>query len=308
MTKLIKTVWTLCLLLTLVLPTEAFAKEYTVKGIPQVHLQDRTRYVSNPDGILSAASVATMDSLLYALEQQTGIQTLVAVVTGIEGGDCFDFTHQLAEQTGVGQKGRDNGLVILLSTDERCIQFATGYGLEGVLPDAICKRIQERYMLDAFRQGDWDTGMVEGIRATCGILDGSMENVPDEDDDDDLVVIVLCFGLIFSLIFILIGVMVVRQSRCPECKKFKLQRVSSHVVSRVNGVKTEEVTYICRHCGHTITRREQSEDENFRGRGGLGGGIFVGGGGGRGFSGGGGFSGGSFGGGSFGGGGAGSRF
>jgi uncharacterized protein len=303
MTKVFKTVWTLCLLLTLALP--AIAKEYTVKEIPQVHLQDRTRYVSNPDGILSAASVATMDSLLYALEQQTGIQTLVAVVTGIEGGDCFDFTHQLAEETGVGQKGRDNGLVVLLSTDERCIQFATGYGLEGVLPDAICKRIQERYMLDAFRQGDWDTGMVEGIRATCSVLDGSMENIPDDEGDGEAIIVLVCFAIVFGLIALLTLVVVARQSRCPECKKWKLQRVSSKLVCRAHGVKTEDVTYVCRHCGHTLTRREQSEDEHYRG--GMGGGILLGGGG-RGFGGGGGFSGGSFGGGSFGGGGAGSRF
>jgi uncharacterized protein len=298
----------LCLLLLMfVLPTEGIAKEYTVKEIPQVHLQDRTRYVSNPDGILSATSVATMDSLLYALEQQTGIQTLVAVVTGIEGGDCFDFTHRLAEETGVGQKGRDNGLVILLSTDERCIQFATGYGLEGVLPDAICKRIQERYMLDAFRQGDWDTGMVEGIRATCSVLDGSMENIADDDDDDEIAIVFLCFAIAAGICVLLFIVYLDEQRRCPQCKKKKLQRVSSRVISRVNGVKTEEVVYVCRNCGHTVTRREQSQDEHFRGTGGLGGGIFMGGGG-RGFSGGGGFSGGSFGGGSFGGGGAGSRF
>ena len=59
------------------------AKEYTIKEIPMVHLQDRTRYVSNPDNILSASAVATMDSILFALEQKTGIQTLVVVVTGI---------------------------------------------------------------------------------------------------------------------------------------------------------------------------------------------------------------------------------
>jgi uncharacterized protein len=296
--------WLLCLVL-LSMALTAMAKEYTVKDIPQVHLQDRTRYVSNPDGILSATSVATMDSLLYALEQQTGIQTLVAVVTGIEGGDCFDFTHRLAEETGVGQKSRDNGLVVLLSTDERCIQFATGYGLEGVLPDAICKRIQEQYMLDAFRQGDWDTGMVEGIRATCGILDGSMENIPDTDDDE-MIIVSVCFAIVFGLIALLVLVYIARQSRCPECKKWKLQRVSSRLVCKANGVKTEDVTYICRNCGHTLVRREQTQDENYRGTGGLGGGIFVGGSGG--FGGGGGFSGGSFGGGSFGGGGAGSRF
>ena len=150
------------------------AKEYTIKEIPMVHLQDRTRYVSNPDDILSPSSVSTMDSILYALEQKTGIQTLVVAVTGIEGGDCFDFAHRLGQEWGVGQKGRDNGLVILLSTDERCVQFATGYGLEGVLPDAICKRIQSRYMVEHLGKDDWDAGMVEGIRAVNSYLDGSM--------------------------------------------------------------------------------------------------------------------------------------
>lgn len=112
------------------------AKEYAIKDIPMVHLQNRTRYVSNPDGILSSTAVTTMDSILYALEQKTGIQTLVVAVTGIEGGDCFDFAHRLGQETGVGQKERDNGLVILLSTDERCVQFATGYGGYCRMPSA----------------------------------------------------------------------------------------------------------------------------------------------------------------------------
>ena len=85
------------------------AKEYTIKEIPMVHLQDRTRYVSNPDNILSASAVATMDSILYALEEKTGIQTLVVAVTGIEGGDCFDFAYRLGQEMGVGQKERNNG-------------------------------------------------------------------------------------------------------------------------------------------------------------------------------------------------------
>ena len=160
------------------------AKEYTIKEIPMVHLQDRTRYVSNPDNILSASAVAEMDRILYELEQKTGIQTLVVAVTGIEGGDCFEFAYQLGKQMGVGQKERDNGLVILLSTDERCVQFATGYGLEGVLPDAICKRIQSRYMVEHLGKNDWDTGMLEGIRAVNGYLDGSMENIGSNEDED----------------------------------------------------------------------------------------------------------------------------
>ena len=66
------------------------AKEYTIQEIPMVHLEDRMRYVSNPDSILSDSIVARMDSMLFALEERTGIQTMVVAVTGIEGGDCFD--------------------------------------------------------------------------------------------------------------------------------------------------------------------------------------------------------------------------
>ena len=285
----------------------AEAKEYKVEEVPMVHLQDRTRYVSNPDGILSPAAVATMDSILYALEQKTGIQTLVAALTGIEGGDCFDFALRLGQEKGVGQKGRDNGLVILLSTDERCIQFVTGYGLEGVLPDAISKRIQNRYMLPYFKDNNWDAGMVAGVRAVNGYLDGSMENIAEEEKDDSLSVIIV-FLLIFGGFIGAAFYTNWRKKRCPVCKKHKLQRVSSKIVDRRNGVKTEETVYLCRNCGHTLKRREQSRDENYRGP--RGGGPFIGGMGGGflGGRGGGGFGGGSFGGGSFGGGGAGSRF
>ena len=281
------------------------AKEYTIKEIPMVHLQDRTRYVSNPDNILSPSAVATMDSILYALEEKTGIQTLVVAVTGIEGGDCFDFAYRLGKEMGIGQKERNNGLVILLSTDERCIQFATGYGLEGVLPDAICKRIQSRYMVEHFGKDDWDAGMVAGIRAVNGYLDGSMENIGNEENDNDMALIIFLVLFLGGIVGI-ITIVAIFGNRCPKCKKrHALQRISSQVVSRNLGIVTSEVTYLCKYCGHRVTMKEQSSDPNFRGpRGGST--IFMGSGGfGRG---GGGFSGGSFGGGSFGGGGAGSRF
>ena len=292
-------------ILTLLGSLSLHAKEYTLKEIPMVHLQDRTRYVSNPDGILSASAVAEMDRILYQLEEKTGIQTLVVAVTGIEGGDCFEFAYQLGKQMGVGQKERDNGLVILLSTDERCVQFATGYGLEGVLPDAICKRIQSRYMVEHLGKDDWDTGMVEGIRAVNGYLDGSMENIGGEEEEDTTPLYIIGAFILGGLV--LFGFVVWNQNRCPKCKKHQILRISSNIVSRTNGFITEETTYICQNCGHTFKRKTQSSDPNYRGPRSGGPTVFMGGGGFGGRS-GSGFRGGSFGGGSFGGGGAGSRF
>ena len=168
----------LCLLLSL-----QAQEVYTTKNIPKVHLQDKTRYVCNPAGILSTEACDNIDRMLYALEQQTGIETVVAVVPSIGQEDCFDFSHQLLNVWGVGKKEKNNGLVILLVTDQRCIQFYTGYGLEGDLPDAICKRIQTKYMIPYLKDGNWDAGMVAGVKAVCSRLDGTLVNDTEEEDD-----------------------------------------------------------------------------------------------------------------------------
>ena len=296
---------TALLFLCLALPLWMQAKVYTPDNLPKVHLQNKYRYLCDPEGILSSAATDSIDRMLYRLEQQTGIETVVAVVPSIGQAECFDFCHELLNSWGVGKKGKDNGLVILLVTDQRCIQFYTGYGLEGVLPDAICKRIQVQAMIPYLKNGQWSEGMVVGIRATCARLDGSMENDSGTGEEDSLWPVFIVFGfIIFSILIVSLAVRAA--SKCPKCGKHKLQRVSSQVVSIHNGVKTEEVTYLCRHCGHVVTRLERHGSDNYRG--GRGGGPVIFGGGGFFGGGGGGFSGGSFGGGSGGGGGAGSRF
>ena len=277
----------------------AEAKVYMVEDVPMVHLADRTRYVSNPDGILSASSVAAIDNMLLALEESTGIQVLVAVLGDIEGGDCFDFAYRLGKENGVGRKESDNGLVVLLSTGERCVQFATGYGLEGVMPDAICKRIQQQCMIEHFACGDWDTGMVEGMRAVCGVLDGSM--VPPAEEEEDVVFIVVFVVLtIIGVLLMLFAVWSV--NHCPKCGKHNIQRTDSQTIRDANGYAMLETTYVCKNCGHFFKKYSNTINNNGRG---PRGGVIIGGGG---FGRGGGFGGGRFGGGSFGGGGAGSRF
>ncbi|WP_333616108.1 TPM domain-containing protein [Bacteroides pyogenes] len=300
-----KSILTLICAVFLWFPLQAKEKIYTVDNLPKVHLQNKMKYVCNPEGILSQAACDTIDARLYALERQTGIETVVAVVPSIGEAECFDFSHELLNRWGVGKKGKDNGLVILLVTDQRCIQFYTGYGLEGILPDAICKRIQTQYMIPYLKDKKWDEGMVAGVVATCGRLDGSMENDTENESEDGAMGIIL---IVFGFMAIAIGVSLFaawKESRCPNCGKHRLQRSGSRIVSRSNGIKAEDITYTCGNCGHTIVRRRQTYDSNYRGGGG---GPFIGGLGGGSFGGGRGFGGGRFGGGMGGGGGAGSRF
>ena len=172
-----------CLMATMSLAQEV----YTVDNLPNVHLHDATRYVCNPANILTPAATDSIDSMLYALEQQTGIETVVAVLPTIGDADCYDFAFSLGNKWGVGKSKSDNGLVVLLVTDQRCIQMVTGYGLEGHLPDAICKRIQLNDMIPYLKNNQWNEGMVAGVRAICARLDGSKENEGTADEGEAIV-------------------------------------------------------------------------------------------------------------------------
>lgn len=283
-----------------------WGKVYTPTSIPMVYLEDHTRYTCNPDGILSVSAVNTIDSIFYNLEQQTGIQAIIAIVGEIEPADCFEFAHALFQEQGVGQQGKDNGLVILLSTEERCIQFVTGYGLEGSLPDAICKRIQNNYMVDLLGNECWDEAMIAGSRALSKHLLGDPtlfnEEQKEAEEDRQALIGFSLFMVVCMLLFGIIGYIIVRkQSQCPKCKQHTLKRSGSMTIMRKHGIRRDQVTFTCSNCGHNVYRIE----DHHIGGGNIGGGPIIGGG--RGSTFGGGF-GGSFGGGRSGGGGAGSRF
>lgn len=265
-----KQLFTYLLFVWILLPLKAQEKIYTVENIPKVHLQDKTQYVCNPAGILSQEACDKINSMLYDLEQQMGIETVVAVVPSIGDEDSFEFSLQLFNEWGVGKKGKDNGLVIFLVTDQRRIQFITGYGLEGTLPDAICKRIQTKKMIPYLKKEDWDKGMVAGVQAVCKQLNGSMVNggeadeeieETEEDEEDSFFILIVVLGIIIvnSVITYFVSR---KKSLCPKCKKHKLRRSSTKFISKINGTKTEDVTYTCLNCGYSIVHRQQSSDND----------------------------------------------
>lgn len=83
------------------------------------------------------------------------------------------FATELFNLWGIGQKDKDNGLLILMVMDERRVEFETGYGMEGILPDALCKRIQVEYMVPKFKQGDYDAGLSAGVNATLRAIENN---------------------------------------------------------------------------------------------------------------------------------------
>lgn len=286
------------------------SKEYTVKDVPNVQLADRTRLTSNPDGILSDNGVHVIDTMLYSLKKAGKAQVVVVAVNSIGYEDPRRFVHELFNTWKLGTSGANNGLAILLVVDQGAIEIETGYGLEGDLPDAICKRIINNYMIPSFRHGDWDGGMIAGVRAIYDILNGVTPAGLAESDstENDFLPVVIAFLLIFIVLPVAVVLfMQYRKARCPKCKKRALKRSQSVIIKRTATKTVEQVTYVCQNCGNVVIRTHTHYNNNSS-SGGGGGPIIFGGGGFGGGRGGGGSIGGGFGGGMSGGGGAGGRF
>lgn len=286
------------------------ASIYTPDNLPIPYLQDERCHTCNPDGILSPLAQSQIDSLLYRAEHDHGVQALCIVVERVKGGDIFSFGMDLARKYKLGNAKTSSGLLFLLSTLDRSYYILTGDGLEGLLPDAICKRIENRHMLPYLKEGDWDSAMVQAIAMTCAYFEGDESLKQEEEVVDGWAVALLVFLSIMGMGFFGIAFNEIRQKyQCPKCGKHKLQRQTSILISKSKGVRKKRVTYICLACGHLVSRIETEYDESYWNSG--GGPTLFGGGGRSGWGGGnfgGGFGGGSFGGGHFSGGGAGGRF
>lgn len=171
----------------------AWAGTYTPAQVPNVHVADHTRHLSNPDGIISAAAQARVDSLVAQLRRETTAEMAVVVVDDIDNpSDIDDFATELFTQWGLGKKDRDNGVLLLVAKNRRKYAIRTGYGVEGVLPDIVCGHILRRQMLPHFRNGDFDGGIVAATETITSLLrdpDAAEElrsQLEDADRRDDI--------------------------------------------------------------------------------------------------------------------------
>ena len=284
--------------------TVGAAEAYTVETVPNVRLSDVRLHVSDPASLLSATARDTINATLSSQETATGIETAVVVLPSIGTDEAFDFGVRLFRTWGLGKSKSDNGLLILYVEDQHTVRFVTGYGLEGTLPDALCKRIQTRYMVPKFKVGDRDGGMTAGVKAVAATLDGTMEAENESDDGGWMSMLVVLVGILAMAFLVVYR----KKSRCPQCgAKTLVHKSTDHF--RQGGVRYRKDIYVCTKCGKVVVENTPEDDRDNGNAGAILTGMMLGsmlGRGGRGGS--GGSYGGSFGGGSTGGGGAGSSW
>ena len=124
------------------------------------------QHVTDQTGTLSAAQVAELEATLAALEKRKGSQVAVLIVASTGDRPIEDYALAVAEQAKLGRRKEDDGLLLLIAKDDRKARIEVGYGLEGVVTDAISSRVIREYLAPKFRAGDY----VGGIRGALGVI------------------------------------------------------------------------------------------------------------------------------------------
>ena len=137
------------------------------------------RYFNDYASVVDRGTAERLNRQLADFEKQTSNQILVAVYPKMQTDSSIeDYTVRIAQQWGVGQKGRNNGAVLFVFIGDRKMFIQVGYGLEGALPDALAKQIVERELKPRFRTGDYAGGFSAAVNAMMGATKGEYKALP----------------------------------------------------------------------------------------------------------------------------------
>ena len=121
-------------------------------------------------GVLSAGATARMEVLAAEILQKTDTAVVIGIFKSLDGEDPDQFTNELYEAWGIGKKGEDKGVLIMLALEERRVRIETGFGVEGVLPDGLVGSILDRYVVPLLKQDRFEEGMFNAMAATGQVL------------------------------------------------------------------------------------------------------------------------------------------
>lgn len=229
--------------------------QYTVATVPNPRATDAGAFVANPDGIISSDCVHQLQSISEILNDLTGVELVYVIINSIGYEDAFDFSLDLFNTWGIGDKEKNRGVLIFMSMEYHDIRIVTGGGVEGLLPDAVCSDIVWDDMVPEFREGNYERGLIKGAiaiyehlatdEAQAELLLGYKAEPVSESPFKGLSILSLIV-LLFTLIKHW------ATPKCPNCKK-KDNKRKDEIINRAtysasgNGIHH----FTCNCCGAT---------------------------------------------------------
>jgi uncharacterized protein len=183
---------------------------YCQKAVPQLW----NTPIHDEAKVLSEATIQRLENDLKKYEDSTTNQIALLIISSLDGESIEDYSLRVVEEWKLGVEGKDNGVLLLIAIDDHKMRIEVGYGLEGVLTDAICSRIIRNELAPSFRQNQYDEGVVTGINAIIAAIGGEYSSTDDPDMPE------LNFGerlLIGLFIFGVLGVFTFLGLIVPGC-------------------------------------------------------------------------------------------
>jgi len=170
-------------------------------------------FVNDYAGALSSGERSRIEALCRDLEAKTSAELAVVVVKTVQPLDPKMYAVKLFEKWGIGKKGVDNGILLLLAMEERRVEIEVGYGLEGVITDSKAGRILDDYVVPYFKKGQFNKGLYNGAAAISKEIITSKGASPDEkfapekrsSNLDTLFLILSINAALYGVVFIFLG-------------------------------------------------------------------------------------------------------
>lgn len=144
-------------------------QKFTVADVPDPK-KSGGGYVSNPDHLISDQAVSDLNAKIATLDNAGKVQVAVVILHSIGENESRDFVHKLFNYWKIGDKEKNNGLLILMVEDARKLEFETGTGIEADMPDIVCFRIQQEYMIPHIKEHNYDAAFTDGILSVASLF------------------------------------------------------------------------------------------------------------------------------------------
>ena len=209
-----------CLLFFCILAVNA--RSWKADELTQPLKYDASNYVANPDNILSANAVQEINSTIADIKKNTKAEVAVVVIDEYNGSDIDNFTTKLFESWGVGEKGANNGVLLVIAAGQKEWAFRTGRGIGSVLTDIQTAEIARNNMIPKFREGDFNAGTVSAVHALHDVLtdpaaakelNAYSQRIKNQEEDLDWLDILLFYLWISLFLTLFLGIFAIYKVR-----------------------------------------------------------------------------------------------
>ena len=258
-----------------------YSGTYSPEDLDISEVKNNITRIINPDNIITKEYSDSIDTILLQMDK-IGVQCVVAVCEHFKNDDPYEFAIGLGRHLGVGTD-KNQGVVIALATLDRSYWISTGEGMEKFLPDIICHKIENKYMVPYLKKGKWEDAILSCTKGMHGYISNNPQYVeelknydnPESTGHSGWTILGILAGII-GLIKYASYRQAKKEKHCPYCDTYELVLIKREKTKLNNNKIRYKNTYQCNNCHQMVYRDIIHTIYSDIGAGSLAGGVIGG--------------------------------